>query len=149
MQTNYILPTKLIEICSHQFPTYYYQTDSQYCFHVPNVSEQNWNTSVSPTHTQEKPFSLQKLRCLSCGHEMDKYWLLIKIRRWALHWEANGTHRHHKNNNPNVWFLSLSWTPHIERNDSKCPYASLFPTTSDQHARLLSYLPTLAPNKRT
>lgn len=60
MQTSYILPTKLIEICSHQFPTHYHQTNSQYCFHVPNITEQNRkkfiNFSYTHTHTRETIF---------------------------------------------------------------------------------------------
>lgn len=150
MQINYIL-TKLGETGSHQFPTYYHQIHSIVSMCPASVSKTKRNTSISPSHThtnmQEKPFSLQNLRCLSCGHEMDKYWLLIKIRWWALHWEANSTPKHHKNNNPNVCFLSLTGTPNMERNDSKCPFASLFPTTSDQQALLLVISLHLSPSK--
>lgn len=154
METNYILPTKLTETCSYQFPTYYHQIHSIVSLCPVSVSKTKTHQFLSHTHTHtppqthKKPFSLQNLGCLSSGHEMDKYWLLIKIKWWGLHGEANSTRRHHKNNNPNVCFLSWSWTPNTERNKSRCPFAFLFASTSDQQALLLSHLPTLVPIKR-
>lgn len=124
-QTSYILPAKLIEICSHQFPTYYHQTNSQYCFHVPNnrAKPKETHQFLLYTHTQtrthpnmqEKPFSLQNLPLSKLWAWHDKYRLLIKIRWIALHWEAKSTRRNKKNpnqptNHPKVCFLS--WTEH-------------------------------------
>ena len=101
----------------------------------------------TPPQTHKKPFSLQNLGCLSSGHEMDKYWLLIKIRWWGLHGEANSTRRHHKNNNPNVFLVIKLDTQHGKKwlKVSICiPRSQYLRSTSSP----VSHLPTLVPIKR-
>ena len=155
METNYILPTKLTQTCSYQFPTYYHQIHSIVSLCPVSVSKtkthQFLSVSLSHTHTppqtHKKPFSLQNLGCLSSGHEMDKYWLLIKIRWWGLHGEANSTRRHHKDNNPNVFLVIKLDTQHGKKwlKVSICiPLSQYLRSTSSP----VSHLPTLVPIKR-